>query len=256
MRDWLASALSSMTLSSEAEGYVLGRGLSPRRIADLGVVQWDSSVITAPPPDRSFTESHGNKGFRWNERICIPIWSPRGILLGCEVRAWFGEKRVSQYLLPESNWNPVFIGMRPDVMARIWGGSDVWLVEGVFDLSALDHVVHTSAVVLATLRARVSPNHVTFFARYASGIVNIAYDNDETGQNQTYGFVDPESKRSRTGAVDFLRRAGVRARGVTYRGGKDPGQIWDSGGVPALRRAFKSYLNNVNGEQDGEAVSR
>lgn len=241
MKDWLDAALASLSLSEEAEGYLLGRGLQEERIRDLGIVVWDSDVVgRAPDPD--FREAHGDKGHRWNNRVCIPIRSPRGALIGVEARVWAGEKKVSQFLLPEAHWNPVLIGLTPAVMQRIWDGGNVWVGEGLFDAAAMEHVIPKSDAAIATLRARVSEPHATFFKRFAQGWVNLVYDNDETGRKQTNGYVDEKTGKRRWGAIEVLTRVGVKARDIPYRGGKDPGEIWERSGVPGLRRAFAASL--------------
>lgn len=245
LREWLETALVSFGLSEEAEGYVLGRGLTEARVKEIGVVQWDSRVVVAPATDPAFTDKkkgHGPRGERLHGRLCFPIWSPRGHLLGVEARSWVGEKRVSQYLLPEAEWNPVFIGLTPAAMNRIWDGGEVWVVEGVYDMGAMEHVVPVTDVVLSTLRARVSPAHAEFLRRFCRGRVGMVYDNDETGRKQTHGYIDPATNKHRWGAVETLCRVGVRARDIPYRGGKDPGEIWERSGTEGLRRSFAEHL--------------
>jgi hypothetical protein len=50
------------------------------------------------------------------------------------------------------------------------------------------------------------------------------------------------TNKHRWGAVETLCRVGVRARDIPYRGGKDPGEIWDRSGVDGLRRSFAEYI--------------
>ena len=245
MKGWLEEALASFVLSPEAEEYLLARGLREERVRDLGVVVWDPEVVGSDAPDRVFREGdgekhhgHGRRGERLRGRLCTPMRSPCGDLLGFEARAWDGKKRVSQYLLPEAAWNPVFIGLTPAAMRRLWDGGDVWVGEGLFDMGALEHVVPPTDVVLATLRARVSDAHARFFRRFCRGWVNMVYDNDETGRRQTTGYVDAVTGRRVWGALEVLGRVGAKARDVPYRGGKDPGEIWERQGAAGLRRAF------------------
>lgn len=249
MKAWLDDALASFPLPEDAEGYLLGRGIQEHRIRDLGIVVWDPSVLVSDAPDPVFREGdggklrgHGRRGERLAGRICTPIRSPLGSLLGMEARSWNGEKRVSQYLLPEAKWSPVFIGMTPTTMQKVWDGGTVWVVEGVFDMGAMEHVIPSEDVALATLRAHVSDRHAEFFRRFCRGWVHMVYDNDETGRRQTHGYVDAVTHKRRWGALEILSRVGVHARDITYRGGKDPGEIWDHGGVEGLRRAF---ANNI-----------
>ena len=245
MRDWLDHALTEFSLTEEAEGYLLGRGVTEERIRDLGVVLWESSRVGSAAPDPSFCDhksGHGPKGERLRGYLCTPIRNPRGRLLGFEARAWGGTKRVMQYLLPDAKWNPVFIGLTPATMRKVWDGANVWIGEGLFDMGAIEHVIPSTDVAFATLRARVSQEHAQFLRRFCSGCVNMVYDNDETGRKQTFGYVDPATGKRRWGAIDTLSRVGVRVRDIPYRGGKDPGEVWDKGGVAGLRLAFAGNL--------------
>lgn len=238
MRDWIAGALGAMRLSDAAEGYLMGRGMRESRIAEIGVVVWDPTLVPGNPPDPDFGKTVGHRGAFVAGTLAFPLRAPHGDLVGVEFRAWSGEKRMRQYLLPESAWTPMFAGMTPTVMQKIWDGGDVWVVEGIFDAAALEHVVPESDAVLATLRARVSRAHADFLSRCCSGTVHMVYDQDETGRNMTHGYVDAVTKKRVWGALDTLRRVGVTCRDVPYTGGKDPGEIWDAGGVPSLRKAF------------------
>lgn len=242
MREWLEAALATCSLPEEAAGYAMGRGMAEHRIHDLGLVVWDSDALDDAAPDKAFRDDHKDRGQRWDGRLCTPIRCPRGKLIGVEARAWSGEKRISQYLLPEANWNPVFLGLTSSVMDRVWQGGDIWIVEGLFDMAAMEHVVPPTDTVLATLRARLSDRHVRFLRRFCRGTVNLVYDNDETGRRQTFGYVDEATGKRRWGALESLKRVGVKARDVPYRGGKDPGEIWERSGSEGLRRAFVGAL--------------
>jgi len=238
VRDWLARSLGAMRLTEDAEGYLLGRGMRESRIAEIGVVVWDPTRVPGNPPDQEFNKTLGHRGAFVAGTIAFPLRAPHGDIVGVEFRAWFGEKRMRQFLLPESAWTPMFAGMTTSVMQRIWDGGDVWVVEGIFDAAALEHVVPEGDAVLGTLRARVSKAHADFLSRCCAGTVHMVYDQDETGRNMTFGYVDATTKKKVWGALDSLRRVGVTCRDVPYSGGKDPGEIWDAGGVPALRNAF------------------
>ena len=236
MKAWFEAALASCRLSEEQEGYVVGRGLTFNRVADLGVVGWDADAPDDFAPDEDFRERHGGRGQRLDGNLAFPLRSPTGELIGVEFRRW-DRKQVSQHLLPPASWNPVFVGLTPSAMRRLWDGGDVWIVEGVFDMGAMENVVPSRDVVLGTLRARLSDAHVDFLRRFCRGKVFMVYDNDETGRKQTHGYVDEEGKH-RWGALRKLERVKLPCRDVPYTGGKDPGQIWEQTGTPGLRRAF------------------
>jgi DNA primase len=239
MSEWLHHVSLHSPLSEAAEGYALSRGVREHMIRDMGMFEWDTSAVPETPIDPAFVSSAGPLGQRINGRLCTPVRSPRGEIIGIEARRWDGVKHLFQYLAPQAEWHPVFLGLTSSAMQRIWDGGDVWIVEGVFDLGPLEQVVPQKDVVLATLRARISPHHVKFLRRFCRGTVHMVYDNDETGRRQTEGWTDPVTGKRYWGAIQSLSRVGIRVRDVRYRGGKDPGEIWDAGGLPALKRAFQ-----------------
>lgn len=241
MRNWLTKAVLSAAsrLSEEAEGFALGRGLQLSLLREMQIGVWSAPGDKAP--DEIFRKYHRGNGESREGWLCIPYWSPRGLLVGCEFRTWgIGvEKEVRDYRLPESKWVPAFIGLTPSTLQKIWEGGDVWLVEGVFDM-ALQHAVPDKDVVLACGTARVSRLQLSFLQRFLSpqAMVHCAFDMDETGRKQINGFEDEETHRWIPGVPDRLERVGVRSRAVAYPGGKDPGEIWEKGGRSALQRAF------------------
>jgi DNA primase len=239
MRDWLTQGLlaSAQDIPEELEGYVLGRGLPAALAEEMRVGLWRPRDV--PSPDPVFNKRNGEYGQYRQDWMTIPMWSPRGHLVGVEFRTWEGEKEVRDFRLPESKWIPAFIGLTPSALQKVWDGGDVWLVEGVFDI-ALAHAVPAKDVVLACGTARVSRLQMAFLHRFLapSAMVHVAFDMDETGQRQITGFTDESTGRWIPGVPDRMDRVGIRNRAVRYRGGKDPGQIWEEGGRDALRTAF------------------
>ena len=243
MRAWLEGALESgRNLPEDAFGYLLGRGMRESTIDRLGMTLWRTPE--EPCPDAEFNDRYKG-GSYLDGRIACPALSPRGSLIGFEGRTWQtgDQKRITDFRLPESKWNPFFLGLTPDIMERIWEGADVWIVEGLFDLAAMERVVPRKDVVLATVRAKLGDTHVEFLRRYVRhGCVYIVYDNDETGRKQTHGWVDDRTGKRRWGALDQLNRVGVTCQHVPYQGGKDPGVIWDRGGQAGLEAAFSHII--------------
>jgi DNA primase len=240
MRAWLQSALSAgKEIPEAAEEYIRGRGMMEETQNRLNLAIWRTPEEPAPNP--GFRKRYGAAGKWLRGMLVCPFYSPRGEVVGFEARAWDGPKKISDFRLPAGAWNPVFLGLTADVMDRIWSGCSVWVVEGLFDLTALERVVPSTDAVLATIRAKLSDGHVEFFRRFCRGMVNIVYDNDETGRKQTTGWVD-ETGRKRWGALDVLRRVGVECRDIRYIGGKDPGEIWEQTGTEGLRRSFAHVL--------------
>jgi DNA primase len=239
MREWFASALlvSSDTLPEQAEGYMLGRGLPHALATEMRVGLWRSSDEGCP--DSTFAARYGGRGHRVEGWLSIPMWSPRGQILGVEYRRWDGEKGSQKFYMPESKWLPVFTGLVPSALNRIWRGADVWLVEGVFDL-AVAHAIPSKDVALACGGAKITPNQLAFLRRFLSdrAWVHVCFDMDETGRNMAHGYTHPDTGKRVWGVVERLTRAGIKARVVEYRGGKDPGEIWEAEGTEYLRRAL------------------
>lgn len=240
MRDWLAYTLiqAASSLSEDAEGYILGRGLPYSMLAEMNVGLWMGAET--PCPDPVFSKRYGDHGQRVKEWLSFPLWSPRGRVVGVLFRRWDGEKEVSKFHLTETGWVPVFGGMTPSALNRIWNGGDVWLVEGVFDL-ALAHAVPKKDVVLSCEGAKVTPAQLTFLKRFLSdrSQVHVVFDMDETGQKMAHGYTHPETGKRVWGVQERLTRLGIRSRVVQYRGGKDPGEIWEDGGTSWLREVFR-----------------
>lgn len=239
MRDWLAAAVldSSVNLPEEAEGYVLGRGLTYSLMEEMRVGVWNPP--SDPAPDSTFRYRYGDTGGRLEGWLVFPVWAPRGRLVGVEFRRWDGEKEVNKHFLPDVSWSPAFMGLTPSALNRIWEGGDVWLVEGVFDL-ALAHIVPPGDAVLACGGAKITRSQLSFLQRFmgSNAVVHVAFDMDETGQKMVHGYQHPDTGRRVWGVVERLEKVGVRAQPVSYRGGKDPGEIWEIGGAASLRRSF------------------
>lgn len=244
MRDWLQGVLQAgRDLPEDAEGYLRGRGMREKLISELEMAIWHCP--TEPAPDKAFSDKYGAHGEYLRGKLICPFFSPRGEIIGFEGRTWDGTKRITDYRMAEGSWNPVFIGLTSATMRRLWDGGNAWVVEGLFDLTALERVVPEKDVVLATIRAKLSRSHVEFLRRYVrkarSQTVYMVYDNDETGRKQTHGWTDDLGK-DRWGALTLLSRVGVDCQDFPYSGGKDPGEIWDKGGEVALRRTFAPII--------------
>jgi len=233
---WLAQHLDQCNLTEEVEGYLYGRAAKAETIETMGLVTWQP--MDRPSPDGSekgFNKRYSERGERLTGRLICPLHSPRGQVIGFHARN-IDEKRDTRYLLPEAAWNPVWQGLR-DSMAHIWAGGDVWLVEGLFDKFPLEWVVPLADAVLACGRANLSRQQLEFLCRFCQGWVHVVYDNDETGQQGMRGRVDENGKRW-PGVLERMDKVGLRNRPVPYRGGKDPGVIWDHGGLAGLQAAF------------------
>lgn len=222
LTEWLTQALRDSSLTDDARDYLMGRGAPPEVIDTWGFKVFDCPL--APCPDGSLHRHYGEHFERFEGKVIYPLYSGRGRLLGFDSRS-LGEKDNDQFLLPESRWNAVWIGM-PAAMDLVWRGRDVVVVEGVFDVFAMLHIAGDRAV-LGTRSAHVSWKHAEFLRRWCAGTVLMVYDRDEAGEKGT------------ADALRHLSRRGLRCSEIRYgRRGDDPGEIWDRGGVEALREAF------------------
>ena len=235
--NWLAAHFQTLTLDENHEGYLLGRGAKDESIERLGLKTWDA--LTDPCEDPIFRERYGDLGERLGDWLLWPLYSPRGRVIGMAGREGT-KKNITRYMLPESDWNPVWTGLTPETMQLIWDGCDVWVVEGIFDLFAMEWAIPPGHVVLGSERARLTDKHVEFLRRYLAGRssrrVHMVYDNDETGRKGSHGWTD-ETGKVRWGAIKRLDRVGVKATAPPYRA-KDPGDIWKQQGAAGIRAAF------------------
>jgi len=232
MSEWLTEALSeAVVLTEEVEGYLLGRGGKLETIQDMELGEW--TELAEPPPDANFCSQFGSHGERLKGMLICPIWSPRGVPIGFNARSMV-QKRVVRYLGPRSGWNPLW-EMRRDSVARLWQGSTAWVVEGLFDLFAMEWVIPAGDVVLSSIRAAMTRKHIEFLRRFRCR-VKMVYDRDDTGRRGVVGWVD-DTGRKRMGALEALKRVGLDCVDIPYSGGKDPGELWDKYG-----RGIKEYF--------------
>jgi hypothetical protein len=231
--NWLRAHFETLTLDEAHEGYFLGRGAKEESIVRLGVKTWQP--MSEDSPDEDFRERYGDRGERLGDWVLWPLYSPRGRVIGCAGRKGT-EKRIIRHLLPIAGWQPIWTGLTPDVMERIWQGANIWVVEGIFDLLPLEWAIPATDVVLGSERAKLTDKHVEFLRRYCRGWVHMVYDNDEAGRHGVHDWVDEKGK-TRWGALHRLSRVEVQATSISYRG-KDPGEIWNHGGVAAMKAAF------------------
>lgn len=241
---WLSQILTRSVLSDDQFEYLLARGAKEDRIRGLQVTGWEPELC--PPQTDPEWVRLGSMGCaeRMRDRLVFPHFSSQDRLLGLDFRSYRGPKQINRYNLREASWTPSFFGLNSSVMDRIWQGVEVWLVEGVFDLFALDWIVPSSSVVLGCGRAGLSQLQFSFLDRFCDRThpIYVCFDEDPPGRKGVEGFVQNETGKFCRGVRDRLQWKGFRVVDVRYRGGKDPGEIWDHYGVGGLEKAFQSYL--------------
>lgn len=236
--EWLQEALEMCVVTDDARDYLMGRGATPRVIEEWGIKVWDPPLT--PCPDVSIHEYYGAHFERFEGKVIYPLLSPRGKFLGFDSRHIDAKDDV-RYLLPESRWNPVWVGM-PTAMGKIWRGCDVVVVEGRFDVFAMLQLIEANGsdkAVIGSGPAHLSWKQVEFLKRWCSSVdipnkkrpphVYMGYDNDDAGHK---GSAD---------AIKHLSYGQVESSRLRYgKPGEDPGAIWDRGGVRSLQENFPS----------------
>jgi DNA primase len=220
---WLNQILDYLTLTEEVADYLFSRGAREESFLDMGVKTW--RTLEFPIEDADFKRQFGAYGEKIDGCLVCPFYSPRGEVVGFEARD-IHQKWISDFrIMPKSRWLPMFLGTRR-ALPKLWAGGSVWIVEGLFDLFALEWVVPEADGILATVRAKLSWNHLSFLQRLNPPVTYMVYDED-----------DPGRKGSEVGLKD-LKRRDLFGHRIRYRGGKDPGEIWDRGGLKGLSQAF------------------
>lgn len=221
---WLSKHLESLSLTDEAANYLLSRGVREDHLVKMGFKVWQQAQSPAPDT-RFFNEKrygpHGENLCGW---LIVPIYCPRGNLLGFEARN-FPKKVIERYLLGRAEWNPVWYGIQT-AMPLIWKKKAPWIFEGYFDVEVMRHILPDEPL-LGSFRAKLTDKHVEFLRRFLPPRtkVRLVYDNDETGQKGI--------KKARFA----LERAGLKCLPVLYKG-KDPNSLWETRGIKALREEF------------------
>jgi len=209
--------------SEDYSSYLKSRGVDEDTLVHF--YSWKPHANVECP---KFQSLYGSQGEKITRHLITPISSPRGEVIGLELRKVDseGKKRVNQYRTLSAQWNPYVLGAE-DAFKSLWEGCDVWVVEGIFDKVALDKVIPRCDAVISTLRAGMDSHTMDMLSRYATraSTIYISYDNDETGQKKA-SWLQRE-----------LTTKGVRSVVWRYRG-KDPNEVWNQGGDQALRRMF------------------
>lgn len=224
MSEWLEQALSDCSLTEDAVDYVMGRGATRETIERWGIRCFECP--SEPCPDEFLRKRYGPHFEVFRDKIIYPLRSGRGTLLGIDSRT-LGKKDELRFLLPDAEWQAVWIGL-PDAMDGVWAGLDVVIVEGRFDLFAMRHVY--AGPVIGSGPAHLSGRQVEWLRRWVKGRVFLVYDHDDAG------------RRGTDRALKDLRFANVPVVEVTYgKQGDDPGLLYDRGGAAGLRAHFPHF---------------
>lgn len=225
MDSWLAEHLESLVLTGEAQDYLLSRGVGEETIPKLGFKTW-RPASTVAPDSGVFKDRYRANGENLGGWLIVPIYCPRGVLLGFEGRR-FPDKQITRYLLGRAEWNPIWYGINL-AMDALWAGKTPWVFEGYFDVEVMRQVLPDEPL-LGSFRAKLTDKHVEFLRRVLrpGSTVNMVYDNDETGQKGI--------RKARY----VLDQVGLVCRPIPYVKGKDPNEVWERFGTGGLRQDFR-----------------
>lgn len=183
------------------------RGIAPEHLEAAGLVQ---------------RRATGGYYDRFRHRVMFPIRDPRGRVVGFAGRS-LGDDPPKYLNSPET----VLFRKR-----RLWFGLDlarprirdtgrVVVVEGYMDVMAVDRAGIGYAAV-ASLGTSLSREQAALLARYATEVI-LAYDGDEAGRAATLR------------AGELLEEAGLEVRVAQLPAGRDPDELFRTGGADALR---------------------
>jgi DNA primase len=177
-----------------------------------------------PAPCKKFRKQYGSRGEKLGGSLIFPLYSLRSKVIGFSARS-LEKKDYTYYLIePDFHWNPVLFGFHR-ALPKIWAGGDLWIVEGVFDLFAMEHIIPSQDAIVAAGRAMLTDRHYAFLRRFRP-YVSLVFDMDEAG------------KRGANKVMAELDRLNISGRNFAYTGGKDPGDIWDQQGERGLKDSF------------------
>lgn len=235
IQDWILQGVGSLT--KKQSDYLARRGLDSFLIEGLGLGNWVPP--STPSPDNGFNKRYGSRGQALEGHLAIPLRCPLGDVVGLDTRE-IDTKRITGYRLPKSKWVPVWIAT-PNAANSLWNGGRAWLVEGLFDLAALQRIVPMGDAIFATQRAALTYAQAQHLSRVGKGGVIIAYDNDEAGKRGTVGWTDESSGKRYRGARGLLSSLGVSEIQICKYIGKDPGEVWLKHGDAGLKSNFGRY---------------
>ncbi len=169
--------------------------------------------------------------------LVFPLTTALGEVAGVQFRQTSRtEKGYFDYII--SKEEPVFFGLHQAISA-IWETEAIWLVEGVFDLFALQRHVPN---IVSTLHAGISASLWQWLRRMVNTIY-LAYDMDDTGKSVSYSIL----KENREAGSPFQITL-VKFPRVVYRGGKiakDPGDLWEAWGDSKLGAFLRQTTSGV-----------
>jgi len=218
--EWIDPYLSSIFPPTPAlQAYLSSRNCTPSETEFLLLKEF--SLIEEAPLPRGIK----NLTYKYQNGLVVPLYTPLKAFAGLQIQD-IHSKRFRRELTLKGHWNPIWLNIQ-NHMGKIWDGADIWLVEGIFDLIALQRILGYDIVVLGCLTANLSVSQKNFLKRYAKNI-KVVFDMDEAG--------DSGAERVRI----FAKINNIGYQRITYPA-KDPADLLQERGLEASKSLFQKY---------------
>ena len=201
--------------------------LSSRGVTDAGALEYlRSRKVTDAQIDKFNigylpTKYHIDDYHYIDRCLVFPLYSLAGTLTGLEIRK-IDTKSYIKYRILDTDNESIWFGLHQNISVA-WKTSTVFLVEGIFDLLAVDQAIDYAG---SCLTANLSKQQYLDVIRSFKNVV-LCFDNDEVG----VGSSKKIEKR--------LKLDGVNVINFQVAGVKDPGEFVEKFGVGRL----KSFIN-------------
>jgi DNA primase len=225
-----------------AREYVAGRGITEETMRRFrlgfspGDLHWLHRFLRGKNYSEEFLAQSGLFSRKYptisifSGRLMFPITDRRGRTVAFGGRSM--DEREPKYInSPETKLfhkRSTLFGLS-EARKEIRSEGEVLVTEGYFDVLSFFEAGVPRAV--APLGTSLTEEHVRTLGRSADR-VTLVFDDDEAGQRAAYR------------AIRLLERAGLEARVLTPRGGKDPGEILEKEGRRALQNMLKYSINS------------
>lgn len=203
----------SIVLTEQMESYLLGRGAKQETIDSLKLGEWcpTEEALQKLPQTRALEG--------W---LVCPLRLPTGKIAGCDFRNIHQKDVRKVYFSPAAEYSSLWI-MHPDGFEHLWDGQEVYLVEGMFDLFAMEWILPKNTVGMACGRAGLSQTQLEALRRIKPSRTHLVFDMDQAG-------------RKGSSVMQYkLRTLGLDVVEHSYLG-KDPGEVWKQSGLEGLQR--------------------
>jgi hypothetical protein len=215
-------------LEPEHEYYLKQRAYVGRQDVFSYYSDWyDKNGVLRPSPFDQLKCGHFLRSEFSKNGVVTPVYGSAG-LLGFNFRNVVKKKIFDFRMDSAIESSEAIVGLCDETIANALQGKTIWLVEGLFDLTALQ--ILTDDPVLSMQTASPSFDTLDLVYKLSRRNINIVFDNDDTGK---YGA--QKVKR-------YLEKKGVSTVNVIGYTGKDPGELWLQGGESSLKQQFSKWI--------------